>query len=316
MSESIDTTHLIGRVPRVRSAWMYIELAKPRLATLLLAVTLLTFFIASRTVNLAAVGVTPSAFRTPTGNSILFFVLAAGVTLYAAGMFALNQYLERDVDRLMPRTATRPLPSGRMEPRSALVFGVVTVFLGTMVLTVGVNVWCGLLAAANLVIYIGIYTPLKKITPVHTFIGAFAGAMPPLVGWAAATGHLGIEAWALAAIVFAWQFPHFYAVELKNIRDYRRAGIRVLPVTDEKGGRVRLEIVVYTALTLVASLVPPVIGLVRWWYVVPAVALWIPFGYRAWETCRHYDSPHARKLLKTSVMYLPLVFAAIGVSLV
>ena len=315
MSESVGASRSVGVWAPARTLRLFVELSKPRLAGLLLAVTLVTYQIASQAVLRSPVEVPlPAISGLPFWY--LFVALTTGVVWYASGMFALNQYLERDLDRLMVRTAGRPLPSGRMQPQTALVYGVASVLVGTAILTVWVNVLCGVFALINLFVYLALYTPLKRITPLHTFIGAFAGAMPPLVGWTALTGSPGIEAWGLASIVFAWQFPHFYSVELKNLREYRRAQVKVLPVTDQGGRRVRAGIAVWTILTLAASFTPLAVGLVRWWYAVPATALWIPFGYHALETCRHYDVRHARKLLRTSVLYLPLVFALIAVSLV
>lgn len=309
MSETLSTRQLVGDATPSLSVTFrtYAELAKPRLTTLLAVVTLATFHIAARA--------TGQVFPASADMWLELIVLGTAVIVYSAGMFALNQYMERDVDRLMPRTAVRPLPSGRMRPQSALLFGIGFSIAGTAMLSVWINLLCGILAVVNLVIYLGLYTPLKMISPIHTTIGAFAGAMPPLVGWAAATGSVAPDAWFLAAIVFTWQFPHFYAVQLKNLRAYQRSGIRVLPVTNPSGERVRAEIVGWTVLTLVTSLLPLATGLVHPWYAVPAVVLWGVFGYDAIGTCRNYDARQARKLLKSSVLYLPLIFFVVGIAL-
>ncbi len=319
MSETIGSTPRAvddTTVPIVRTLATFGELTKPRLATLLLLVTLGTYLIAARVGDTIEAGPGSVASRMPGGGGWLgLVVLAVGVSAFAAGMFALNHYLERDIDRLMPRTAGRPLPSGRMQPQIALTFGICFSAIGTGILTLWVGVLCGVFAVANLIIYLGLYTPLKRRTPAHTTIGAFAGAMPPLVGWTAATGTPSAEAWALAAIVFAWQFPHFYSVQLKNLSDYRRADLKVLPVIDLGGQRVRRQILAWSVMTLLASLLPVPLELVHPWYALPATALWIGFAYRAISLCRHYDRRHARLLLRASVTYLPLVFVAIGLAL-
>lgn len=323
MSESIElrrtTTTNEGLASVFRAIGPYVELTKPRLATLLLIITLGTYHVAvhvGRVASLTAVDGLGFATAGATGQVwIDFAILAVSVVLYASGMFALNHYLERDIDGLMARTARRPLPSGRLSPDAARLFGIGCSILGTLALTLWVNTLAGLLAVLNLLIYLAIYTPLKRRTPVHTALGAFAGAMPPLVGWAAATGTLSPEAWALAAIVFTWQFPHFYAVQLKNLKGYRNARVKVLPVTDESGKRVRFEIVFWTIATLGASLLPIAVGLTRPWYVVPAVALWVLFAFRAFEACRNYDVVHARRLLRSSVIYLPCLFVFIGLAI-
>ena len=321
MSESIELRRSAneGFASIVRVVRPYVELTKPRLATLLLIITLGTYHVAVHVRRAASFGSADGLGFATAGATgqvwIDFAILAVSVVLYASGMFALNHYLERDIDGLMARTARRPLPSGRLNPDAALLFGIGCSILGTLALTLWVNTLAGVLAVLNLVIYLGIYTPLKRRTPVHTALGAFAGAMPPLVGWTAATGELSPEAWALAAIVFAWQFPHFYAVQLKNLKGYRNANVKVLPVTDEPGKRVRFEIIFWTVATLGASLLPIAVGLTRMWYAVPAVVLWVLFAYRAFEVCRSYDVLHARKLLRSSVIYLPCLFVFIGLAI-
>ena len=158
-----------------------------------------------------------------------------GTTFVAAGASALNHYFERDSDARMRRTASRPLPSGVLAPTEALFFGVGLAVTGLLQLLLTTNLFAALLAAGTCAIYLGLYTPLKKRTTWATFVGAFPGAAPPLIGWAAARGSLGPGAWVLFAVLFLWQFPHFHAIAWMYREDYGRAGIRMLPVVDPQG---------------------------------------------------------------------------------
>ena len=292
-------------LPAIGRLRAYLELAKPRISSLILIVTASSFFVAE-----GGIAQLPRALVT----------LAVTAAL-AAGIFSLNHYLERDRDALMRRTAGRPLPSGRIGAREALVFGSVctaaalaAAFLFLNPLTAAV----GLFTAAS---YLLVYTPLKRATAHHTSLGALSGATPPLLGWAAARGELGAEAWILFGILFLWQFPHFLSIDLMYREDYERAGILVLPVVDLSGRAVALELLGSLALLLVVSLLPAATGLigrpepgspplVRLLYCAAALLLGLWFLSVGIRTARERTKIAARRLLRASVLYLPLLFAA------
>ena len=171
-----------------------------------------------------------------------------GTTLIAAGTSALNHYIERDTDALMRRTASRPLPSGQLQPREALLFGATLLVIGTIYLALASGALATLLGILTSAAYLCVYTPLKRKTTLATFVGAFPGAVPPLIGWVAARGTITVDAWILFAVLFLWQFPHFDAISWVYREDYRRAGILMLPVVDPEGKRTFREILVTAAL--------------------------------------------------------------------
>jgi heme o synthase len=182
-----------------------------------------------------------------------------GTMLIAAGTAALNHYVERDSDRYMRRTAARPLPSGVLQPREALLFGVALSVAGAVDLYVASGWLAAGLGVATCLSYLLAYTPLKKRTVWATFVGAFPGAIPPMIGWVAATGSLDRGAWLLFAILFFWQFPHFYAIAWMYREDYARAGILMLPVVDREGTRTFRQIVITAALLIGVSLMPAIL---------------------------------------------------------
>src|SRR5215469_3123306 len=198
-----------------------------------------------------------------------------GTTLIAAGTSALNHYFERDTDALMRRTALRPLPSGQISPRQALWFAISLLGFGTLYLALAANALATLLGICTSVLYLCAYTPLKRRSTLATFVGAFPGAVPPLIGWAAARGALSIEAWFLYAVLFLWQFPHFDAIAWVYREDYKRAGIRMLPVVDREGTRTFREILMTAVLLVPVSLLPAVTGLAGARYFFGAVVLGI-----------------------------------------
>ncbi|MGH9555675.1 MAG: heme o synthase [Terriglobales bacterium] len=239
-----------------------------------------------------------------------------GVGLIAGGTAALNQVMEREADALMRRTDRRPLPAGRMTTAHAVAVGLLAAIAGAAWLIVATNVLTGLLSLLTAATYLGAYTPLKKVSPVCTFVGAFPGAMPGVLGWTAARGALEWEAVALFAIVFLWQFPHFLSIAWLYREDYERAGIRMLPVVDTSGRATSREIVVYSLLLVPVSLAPTLLGMSGWIYLVGALLLSLAF---LWSSVRlatmkappsaPQSKPRARQLLQASVFYLPLLFA-------
>ncbi len=238
-----------------------------------------------------------------------------GISLVAAGSAALNEVFEHDLDALMRRTAHRPLPSGRMGLVQASMISGVLVFGGSLYLAVYSNLLTGCLTLATAIVYLAAYTPLKRVSPVCTFVGAFPGAMPPLLGWTAIRGRIEIEGLILFAIVFFWQFPHFYSIAWLYREDYQRANIRMLPVVEATGKATSREIVLYSIALLPASFAPTLLHMSGWLYFAGAVimgAIFLWFGIRLAAFRQPLTSGHskrrARHLLLATVFYLPLLF--------
>jgi len=232
-----------------------------------------------------------------------------GTGLIASGTAALNQWYERDADTLMRRTAGRPLPTGKMTALRALVFGIVLAGLGFGELALGVNLLAALLGAFTLGSYLFVYTPLKQRSPHSTTFGSLPGAMPPLIGFAAASGTLTWDAWVLFAILFLWQFPHFYAIAWMYKEDYARAGILMLPVVEPDGKSTARRILLYSIALIPISLMPKFFAMAGNVYLYGALALGLAFVYYGlrirWDRTRQ----QARHVLLASVVYLPLLFS-------
>jgi protoheme IX farnesyltransferase len=231
-----------------------------------------------------------------------------GTTLIAAGTSALNHYVERDTDALMRRTASRPLPSGQLQAREALGFGAGLLVAGTLYLALATNAlatWLGILASAA---YLCVYTPLKRRTTLATLVGAFPGAVPPLIGWAAARGTISVDAGILYAMLFLWQFPHFDAISWVYREDYRRAGIQMLPVVDHEGKRTFREILVTAALLVPVSLLPAVTGFAGAHYIFGALVLGIMLVEVCLWTAAAKSNVRAKWLMHATVIHLPLLW--------
>ena len=231
-----------------------------------------------------------------------------GIGLLSSGIATLNQYMERDLDALMRRTADRPLPSGKLLPWEALVFGAGLTILAQVYLAVLVNPLTALLGLTVIAGYLFAYTPLKTKTSLSTMVGAFPGAVPPLIGWTAARGELSLEAWVLFAILFLWQFPHFLAIAWMYREDYSRAGILMLPVVEPDGRITGQQIVIYTLMLLPVSLLPTVLGISGQVYFFGAIILGLLFLYSSVRAAFSHSRQEARRLLLASVIYLPLLF--------
>ena len=240
-----------------------------------------------------------------------------GIGLVAGGTAALNEVMESDVDRHMRRTAGRPLPTGRMSTRRALVSGVAMALGGALYLSLALNPLTGLLSVATAVVYLGAYTPLKKIHPICTFVGAFPGAMPGVLGWTAARARLEWGALAMFAIVFFWQFPHFFSIAWLYREDYAAGKIRMLPVVEIDGRSTARQIIFYSVALIPVTLVPTFLGMAGTFYAACAVLLGLAmlyFGVRL----AHLKAPitaaiskqRARQLLQATVFYLPILFLA------
>jgi heme o synthase len=225
--------------------------------------------------------------------------------LLASGAAALNQVVERDFDAQMRRTARRPVATGRLEPAAVLRFGVVLTLAGALYLVAAVNTLASLLGVFTVASYLGVYTPLKRKTPLCTLLGAFSGAMPPLIGGAAASGRLGAEAWTLYAILFLWQFPHFMAIAWMYREDYGRAGYQVLPQGDRRERFVTWQSVLPAVALIPLSLLPTFLGEADHTYLVGALLLSSGFAWYATQLALRRSSVSARHLLLASIFYLP-----------
>ncbi|PYS74004.1 MAG: protoheme IX farnesyltransferase [Acidobacteria bacterium] len=270
----------------------YVELTKPRITFLIVLTSAAGFGLASR-------------------GSVDYLALVSallGIALLSSGIATLNQYAERDLDGLMRRTANRPLPTGKVAPWEALAFGAGLTILAEIYLLVLVNPLSALLGLTVIAGYLFAYTPLKTRSSLSTVVGAFPGAVPPLIGWSAATGTLTIEAWVLFAILFLWQFPHFLAIAWMYKEDYSRAGILMLPVVEPDGRVTAQQIVVYTLMLIPVSLLPTVLGLSGRIYFFGALALGLLFLYSSIRAAISMSRQQARQLLLASVLYLPLLF--------
>ncbi len=272
-----------------------VRLTKPRITALVMATGLGGTWLARRTGAVGAIDWRQT------------LVAMIGVALVVSGANALNMVFERDVDALMTRTADRPLPARRLEPGLALAFGLLIGFGSLPVLAFGVNALTALLAGASLVSYVWIYTPLKRVTPWAVAVGAVPGAMPPLLGWTAATGSIGRAGLGLFAVLFFWQLPHFLAIATFRRDEYARAGIKVLPAV--RGERITRAYASFFSVALVAASLSLVrMGVGGWFYLASALvlgAVFVSASARAAESVRW-----ARSLFFASLVYLPLLLAA------
>lgn len=230
-----------------------------------------------------------------------------GTMLIAAGTAALNHYIERDSDRYMRRTASRPLPSGTLQPRAALAFGIILSVAGAVDLFLTAGLLASGLGVATCLGYLLAYTPLKKRTVWATFIGAFPGAIPPMIGWAAAAGSLDRGAWLLFAILFLWQFPHFHAIAWMYREDYARAGILMLPVVDPEGKRTFRQITLSAAALVAVSLLPALMGLAGVLYFFGALVLSTALVQVCLWASANKTNVRAKWLMHATVLHIPLL---------
>lgn len=274
-----------------------VALMKPGIISLLLVTTLAAMFVAQA-------GPPPLP---------LILVVMLGGTLAAGGANALNHYLERDIDGVMSRTSQRPLPAGRVSPQYALIFGLVLGVLAFILLALTVNLLSAGLAALGYLAYVFIYTLwLKRITPQNVVIGGVAGAIPPLVGWAAVRGTLDLGALYLFAVIFFWTPPHTWALAMLISGDYARARIPMLPVV-RGNAETAWHIWLYSLLLVVLTILPVTIQLFGLVYLIATVALGAWLLALAWQLLRQPTKPQARRLYKATLLYLALLFVAMGV---
>jgi protoheme IX farnesyltransferase len=272
---------------------VFADLVKARLTTLVLLTMLVGFYVGEH-------GALDFA---------LMFNALAATALVAAGASALNQLLEREYDAKMRRTQNRPLPSGRLQPATVMIFGGVSSVAGLIYLAFAVNSLTSVIGAVTLVSYLFIYTPLKRVTWLNTAIGAIPGALPPLMGWTAARNELSGEGWALFAILFFWQLPHFFAIAWMYRDEYAKAGFKMLPNVDPDGSRTAQQAVSNTLALLAVSLCPFVFKMTGTIYLAGAIILGAGFLWCAIQFSRQLTLTRARQLFFASIIYLPLLLA-------
>ena len=273
----------------------FAELVKARLTLLVLLTTAVGFYVGS---------------ESPINYMALFHVFF-GTAAAAAGAAALNQWWERRADALMRRTRTRPIPAGRMRPLQAFILGIALSVFGVGYLAIVCNALSAALAAITIAIYILAYTPLKRASTANTAVGAIPGAIPPMIGWAAARGSIGAGAWSLFAIVFLWQLPHFFAIAWMYREDYSRAGFLMISSDDSSGERSASQSVFFCILLLVIAGLPAFLGIANFVYLGVELLLGGMFIAIAMRFLRMRNASAARLLFIASIAYLPLLLAAL-----
>ena len=274
----------------------YLELTKPRIVAMVLVTTSVGFYLGSAGVP---------------QMGLLLHALG-GTMLAAAGTLALNQHLERDLDARMERTRRRPLPDGRLTAGEALAVGTILLGVGLGWLGVAVNGLTAGVTATIAVVYLGLYTPLKRWSALCSIVGAIPGALPPVAGWAAARGSLGVEPWILFAIMFLWQIPHSLAVAQLYRDDYERAGIRLLPVIDRDGPSTGMHVVSNCLALLPTALLPTLVGLAGPVYFLVSFVLSLGFLWMGIVLARTRALADARRLLFASLVYLPVLLTVMA----
>ena len=275
----------------------YYELTKPSITFMILVSTALGYFMGGSGIS----------------NYQHFILTLLGSCLISSGSGALNHFAEAESDKIMHRTNLRPIPAGIILPEKAMIFGIALIFIGSGILYFFINTLTCVLALITALMYLFIYTPLKKLTWLNTPVGAIPGAIPPIGGWVAATGSLDPEAWILFAILFLWQHPHFYAIALMFKDDYKKAGLKMLPVVEPNGSRTNRQIIWHALLLIPVSVMPVYINLLGMIYFWAALILGIGYLLSGFILAKQYSVNNARLVLKVSVFYLPILFLTIMV---
>ena len=287
-SAKIDPVRPTPRSSRFRD---FVALTKPRIAMMVLITVFTGFYLGARGAS----------------NPSTLLLTMAGTGLVACGASVMNQVLEKDRDKLMRRTVNRPLPAGRVGSIEATVFGCLITSASLLMLALGVNGLSAVVAVATWLLYVFVYTPLKPLTTLNTAIGAIPGALPPVIGWAAATDRLGVEAWSLFLIVFLWQFPHFLAIAWVHREDYARGGFRMLPLVDPTGAITGRQAAFHALALIPAGLFPTAIGLAGNVYFIGAMILGIYYLIDSIKFWMNISDQSARKLMRASFLYLPAI---------
>ncbi|MCU0239510.1 MAG: heme o synthase [Pyrinomonadaceae bacterium] len=270
----------------------YLELTKPRIALMLVLTSAAGFYLGIK----------------QTFDLWLFINSMLGITLLAFGVATLNQYIERNLDVLMDRTQNRPLPSAKVSPNEALIFGILLCLAAEIMLYVLVNPLTAILGITVIVGYVLLYTPLKTKTSASTAIGAIPGAMPPLMGWTAAANEISLGALVTFIMLFLWQFPHFLAIAWLYREQYAKAGILMLPVVEPEGKMTARQIVIFAAMLLPIGLAPFFVGIASLYYLIGASLLGIWFLFESVKMAKLKTHKSAKRLLLVSVAYLPLIY--------
>jgi protoheme IX farnesyltransferase len=266
-------------------------MTKPRIAAMVLLAVAVGFLLGTRGAS----------------HPLVFASTLLGTGLVAAGASVWNQILERSSDARMRRTEARPIPSGLISPAEAGIFGSGLAAGGVAILSLGPYPVAALVALTTFALYVLVYTPLKRRTTLNTAVGAVPGALPPVIGWSAATGQLGAEAWALFLIVFLWQFPHFLAIAWIHREDYARGGHRMLPVVDPTGAITGRQAAGYALALVPGGLLPTVVGVAGTYYFLGALILGLGYLLAALRFWARVEDETARRLLRASFVYLPAV---------
>ncbi|MGH7804969.1 MAG: heme o synthase [Candidatus Binatia bacterium] len=292
-----ETTAVAEEAPSSRGALAYLELTKPRVVVMVVATTVVGFYM---------------GLSGPFDLARLLHTLLS-TALAAAGTLALNEYLERDLDQMMLRTRQRPIPSGRVQPFSALLFGSIVAGMGIVYQTLAVDAPTALVTVATTVSYLFVYTPMKRVSSFCSLVGAVPGALPPVTGWVAARGTVDLEAWVLFAILFLWQLPHSLAIARLYRDDYARAGIQVLPVVDPEGSSTGRQIVLNSAALLTVAGMPTLLGLTGGAYFASALVLGLGLLAASVQLARRRTLADARRLLFATLIYLPLLLGVMTI---
>lgn len=292
--EQMDAAATATATDSAPARWVdFYELTKPRMNFLVLVTTLVGFYMAVGDAGGGRI------------NWLLLLPTLIGTALCAAGASVLNQYVERDLDKLMPRTKDRPVPAGRITPAEARITGVVMGVAGVITLALCVNALTALLGGLTLLLYVFVYTPLKRVTTLNTVIGAIPGAIPPLMGFTAVDNALSPAALSLFAILFIWQMPHFLAIAILYKRDYALGGFKMLPVVDEAMSTTGRMIVLYSVALIPVSLMPVQVGVAGQAYFAVALMLGLAFLSFGVSCATSKTREDARKLFFASIIYLP-----------
>ncbi len=273
----------------------YFELIKPRILFMVLLTTALGYFLGAQ-----------KAWQTSTA---IFLLL--GTSCVCSGAAALNQYLERDADQKMLRTRNRPIPQGIISPNHAMLFGIILTLIGVSLLWWEVNLLTSFLSLLTAFLYVLVYTPLKRVSWLNTTIGAIPGALPPLGGWAAATGELSVGGWVLFLILFIWQHPHFYSIAWMFREDYQRGGFKMLPVVDSQGESTFRQINIFSILMLITATLPFLIGMSGKIYLIGAIMISIMFFLSGLKLNATHSIKDAHLNLQNSIIYLPTLLILI-----
>ena len=275
----------------------YYELTKPSITFMILISTALGYFIGGNGIS----------------NYQHFILTLFGSCMISSGAGALNHFAESESDKVMYRTSLRPIPAGIISSKNAMIFGVALILIGRALLYSFINPLTCVLALITALMYLFVYTPLKKLTWLNTSIGAIPGSLPPIGGWVASTGSLDPEAWILFAILFLWQHPHFYAIALMFKDDYKKAGLKMLPVEEPDGARTNRQIIWHALLLIPVSVMPVYIKLLGMIYFWAALFLGVGYLLSGFMLAKQYSVNNARLVLKVSVFYLPILFLTIMV---